>query len=54
MRTIGPEHFTLMDELSSTQGKGPFGRVDGENLVRPDEKATGSRISVPRLLENAA
>jgi len=42
MRTIGMSTFDLMDELfEHDKVKAHFGRVAGENLVSPDEKATG-------------
>jgi phytoene dehydrogenase-like protein len=42
MRTMGMSTFDLMDELfEHDKVKAHFGRVAGENLVSPDEKATG-------------
>ena len=42
MRTMGVSTFHLMDELfEHDKVKAHFGRVAGENLVSPDEKATG-------------
>jgi len=42
MRTIGMSTFDLMEELfEHDKVKAHFGRVAGENLVSPDEKATG-------------
>ena len=42
MRTMGISTFHLMDELfEHDKVKAHFGRVAGENLVSPDEKATG-------------
>jgi len=42
MRTMGVSTFDLMEELfEHDKVKAHFGRVAGENLVSPDEKATG-------------
>jgi phytoene dehydrogenase-like protein len=42
MRTMGMSTFDLMEELfEHDKVKAHFGRVAGENLVSPDEKATG-------------
>ncbi|MEO5706849.1 MAG: NAD(P)/FAD-dependent oxidoreductase [Alteraurantiacibacter sp.] len=42
MRTMGVSTFDLMEELfEHDKIKAHFGRVAGENLVSPDEKATG-------------
>ncbi|GAA0266499.1 NAD(P)/FAD-dependent oxidoreductase [Alteraurantiacibacter aestuarii] len=42
MRTMAVSTFDLMDELFEHEKvKAHFGRVAGENLVSPDEKATG-------------
>ncbi len=42
MRTMGVSTFDLMEELFEHEKvKAHFGRVAGENLVSPDEKATG-------------
>ncbi|MCB2066816.1 MAG: NAD(P)/FAD-dependent oxidoreductase [Erythrobacter sp.] len=42
MRTMGMSTFDLMEELFEHEKvKAHFGRVAGENLVSPDEKATG-------------
>jgi phytoene dehydrogenase-like protein len=42
MRTMGVSTFDLMEELFEHDNvKAHFGRVAGENLVSPDEKATG-------------
>src|SRR6476469_1145188 len=42
MRTMGMSTFDLMDELfEHDKVKAPCGRVAGENLGSPDEKATG-------------